>query len=528
MAPNQTMLRFALDDAATLPELEEHQVVELSHQAMAEQWLELSIDALVLEPFLHPGDSTWRWRWNPGAAAGIHQVRLQIGTQQRSIPLRVIPRTIDRQRYDLLLQDLQATAYDLMLLLGGGFEGATTAARIDRPRQLLSAYYTLFEQRLDLFIHAVQQIAARPRDRLRAGSETVPLGQAASLDPTAPPISYEPAPPSMAPDLQAKLRPEGGLLPRSGVQRHSRADVDTYEHRLLKRTLDLLLRRAQHVGALAEQELQRPGNLRRAAEVRRVAEGCAHAAARLRELRMLPFLQQVRELDSYHGSTALLQREAAYRDVYRTWIALRREPLIALDAPLLQIPIAELPRLYELWCALQIALVLSTTADWPLVQQQLVTDLIESEPVLRVEPGDLLAIQQGLWRIVLRYQPRYRPRAADTATPGSLDRHVRVPDLALEAHGPDGAVRMLIVDAKYRLDADQQHVPQDALAEAYAYKGAIGQHGQSCVDAAFVVYPAEAALEQYRSGVGALPLLPGADTHLRVLIDGWLAQFRQD
>jgi large subunit ribosomal protein MRP49 len=337
-------------------------------------------------------------------------------------------------------------------------------------------------------------------------------------------LSFEPAPPTLAPNLQEAIRPGGGILPTHGQQRQSRPDPNTYEHRLLKRTINLLLRRVQRFAAVANQEAERLGTNRRVAEMQRMAEGCAIADARLRELRSLPFLRDVAELDAFRGPTPLMQREAAYREVYRTWLALRREPLLAADAPFFRIPIAELPRLYELWCVLQVALVLASAAGWQIDQQDLIGEQEDGEPLLRIEPGDLLQIRQQEWTIVLRYQPRYRPlqSAADRHL-GSLDRHTRVPDIALEAHGPNNALHVLIIDAKYRLDSDGRHVPQDALAEAYAYRGAIGRLGQTCADAAWIVYPASTPAEHYLSQVGTIPLLPGSPNLLADRITTWLA-----
>jgi len=529
------MLVVALDSVHILADLEEQQMVELTHQEQPGVWLRLLIDGLLLEPFLHPGDPTWRWRWNPGAASGVHLITLHVGEDEQALIVRVLPRMLDRERYEVLLHDLRLAARDLALMLGGAFEDASAtpylpqSSQLGEPRGILLAYYTLFEQRLDLFIRAVQQIAARPRDHLRAESEEIPFGQARTLDASAPPLSFEQVPPAFAPQLQEAIRPGGGVLPTHSTQRRSRPNMDTYEHRLLKRTIDLLLRRVQRIESAAKEEAERSGTNRRAAEMQRIIAGCGAAAVQLREVRSLAFLRDVGELDAFRGPTPVLQRDAAYREVYRTWMTLRREPLLAPDAPLFQIPIAELPRLYELWCALQVALVLTCASGWVIDHQELIGDGVDGEPVVHIEPGDLLRIQRDPWTIVLRYQPRYRRlHNGSRAQLGSLDRHTRVPDLVLEAHGPDNALRLLIFDAKYRLDADGHHVPLDALAEAYAYKGSIGQLGQPCVDAAFLLYPAEAHMEQYPSRVGAIPLMPGASSSLADVITHWMVGIEQE
>jgi hypothetical protein len=102
----------------------------------------------------------------------------------------------------------------------------------------------------------------------------------------------------------------------------------------------------------------------------------------------------------------------------------------------------------------------------------------------------------------------------------SLDRHTRVPDLAIEIQRPDAPPHVLLLDAKYRLDTDGRSVPQDALADAYTYLGAIGYCGARAAIGALLLYPGTGMPEIYPSGVGALPLLPErSETLERILQD---------
>jgi hypothetical protein len=96
---------------------------------------------------------------------------------------------------------------------------------------------------------------------------------------------------------------------------------------------------------------------------------------------------------------------------------------------------------------------------------------------------------------------------------GSLDRHTRVPDLAIEMQRNGEPAQVLLLDAKYRLDADRRGVPQDALADAYTYFGAIGSAGRRAT---------LGAPERYPSGVGSIPLLPGQTAMLGQQLADWL------
>ncbi|HWQ13085.1 MAG TPA: DUF2357 domain-containing protein, partial [Roseiflexaceae bacterium] len=320
---------------------------------------------------------------------------------------------------------------------------------------------------------------------------------------------------------------------------------------LLKRLLALLSTRARRIGALAARtaaRLERAEGGPRLERVRTIAARCAEAQRRLRELRAADIFAEVGPLPAFRGPTPLLQRDPAYREVYRTWLALHRTPLATVDSPLFDIPIADLPHLYEGWCALQVAHALLDLGG-QLVAQRLVTAshpedappddldlavaLVDQAPLLRIRLADTL--------LTLRYQPRYRPARPTTndqrpTTGGgdrdssfvvrrspfvSLDRHTRVPDLAVEVERAGESPRVLLLDAKYRLDAEGG-VPQDALADAYAYLGAVGWRGTRATIGALLLYPGRGTPERYPSGVGALPLLPGAADDLPRLLADWL------
>jgi len=530
-----------------IPPIAEHQPVEFACGGPADARLALMIGGVVLEPFLRPGDPIWRWRWNPAAAVGLHQVTLtatwpDASTTQRAWVLRVVPRKLDQDRYESLLLDLQRTAYSILYTLAGASaEGAVLQREPPWQSNPLETYYALFEQRFDPFARAVGRIAARPREHLRDEEDQVPLGQAATLGPAALAQltrgEFDEAPAGIAQALQEALRPGGGLLPRSVPTTHGAPTADIYEHRLLKHLLTLLLRRARFIGGLATHELARleaneyaAGSARRQ-RVSAIAAGCADVTRRLYELRSLPFLAEVQPLPAFRGATVLLRRDAAYAEIYRMWMAQRQQPFVAFDSPLFYLPIADLPRLYEIWCAIQVVRALLTIGG--VVREQRLIERRNAEDtqdeldfaVNLIEQVPLLVVEHGVWTLTLRYQPRYRPlnRRAD-ARLGSLDRHIRIPDLAIEARHPDAPVRVLLLDAKYRLDAEGRSVPQDALADAYAYLGAIGAAGARATLGALLLYPGMGAPELYPSRVGAVPLLPERASELAAILEAYFRQ----
>lgn len=84
-----------------------------------------------------------------------------------------------------------------------------------------------------------------------------------------------------------------------------------------------------------------------------------------------------------------------------------------------------------------------------------------------------------------------------------------MPDLAIEVRRAGQPPQVLLLDAKYRLEADGRSLPPDAFGDAYTYLGAIGCAGQRATLGALLLYPAPVPAEHFSSGVGTLPLLPG-------------------
>ena len=559
-------IEIVLEQSDQLPLVAEHQPVEFAYAAEPNARLALNVDGVLLDPFLRPGEMIWRWRWNPGPAVGLHRLALTDGGPDEietrwTWPLRVITRKIDQERYQALLEDIQRAAYGVLATLAGASaEGAELQREAPWQHSPAEEYYALLEERLASFARAVRRIAAQPREQLRGAYEQTPLGQASELGARA--LAelargpFDAAPPAAAPDLQAALRAGGGLLPRDIVTERARPTSDIYEHRLLKHLLGLLLRRARFVGNLAARDAARLAanesftgpNMRRL-RAEQIATGSAAATQTLRELRGLSFLAEVQPLPSFRGATPLLQRDASYREVYRMWQALRQHPYVTFDSPLFGIPIADLPYLYESWCAIQVARALlelgGTVREQRLVEQRRPASAEDDlEHIIALaEHSPLLVIERGEWTLTLRYQARYRPLPKDerraakddnglhpsssalrhsSGRLGSLDRHTRVPDLAIEMQRDGELPQVLLLDAKYRLDADGRGVPQDALADAYAYFGAIGTADQRATLGALLLYPGTGTPERYASGVGTIPLLPGRTETLAQQLAAWL------
>ncbi|WP_129670613.1 DUF2357 domain-containing protein [Candidatus Chloroploca sp. Khr17] len=459
--------------------------------------LSLTLDGVPLEPFLRPGDPAWRWRWLAPASTGGHEVLVCAcwpdgRTEEVRTQIVVVPRKLDAEHYALLLEDLQAVAPRLVFALTGGRHGVQpdpTSPSANAAAML----HALCRDEIPRLAAAVERLAQRPPDRLRTRTISVEPGTAqrpalhrGELIKTSATSATDPG----------KLSPASlSSIPEEATE----ASYDSYEARLLRRLIEVLLHR---LGQLASLTTPTP-------ELEATRQ-------RLRELRSLPLLAEVPPLQAYRGITSRMQRDTDYRMVARVWQWLRRHPLITWDTATLTLPISQLPRLYERWCAVRVALTLLERPEYTLISQELWNDDAGEQGLTLTEGTALVVLAHEDGSILtLRYHPRYPP---DGTNVRSLDRHTRIPDLALEVTPPDGPPRISLLDAKYRLDTSGG-VPADALADGYSYLGSIGNRdGVRLVEGVALLYPGRGKAEHYPSGIAALPLLPGNDDALRAWV----------
>lgn len=551
-------IELSLTADGDLPAIAEHQPVEFVCVPPQGATLELAVDGSVLSPFLRPGDARWRWAWNPGAAVGGHTLRLAVridgeicGERQWRLP--VAPRNIDCERYLAILEDIERLAPALVRSLAGAAVEARLKRSNDMPRLWFDDATALFGSAFDQFEQAVRRILAQPRSGLQRSDERVMLGQARELSAAALHHAVqgdlEAAPPDAASHVQRLMRPEGGVLPRTVVQESSRDTYDSAEHRLLKRTLERLRGRARRCVERAQREVTRLAAVApdssRAARARAIAARGDQCAQRLAGLLAAPFFEQVTALRQTPMVTPLIRRDPAYRQVYRMWRALHQQLVVDPGAPF-DLPVVDLPLLYERWCVVQVVEALLNLGIEAHSCALLVPPADDADAWscnLRRDEPLLIAAWNG-WTLRLRYQPQYRPapdgrnddprpperrlslsQAAEDPALVSLDRHIRIPDIAIELVRPDHPPRVIVLDAKYRLDDGGRGVPANALAEAYAYAGAIGVSGKPAVAAALILYPGTGAAERYPGGAGAVPLLPGDGGELGEVLAREMSQF---
>jgi large subunit ribosomal protein MRP49 len=506
----------------------------------ARLWIE---DTDLGQPTTTLADPTWRWRWNPQHAVGRFAATLKCtgsdgSTVVATFELRIVPRKLDIERYEALIMSVQRDVSSIVYALSGGREGVTLQPHVAPHASLVEEYYTLVERHVAEALALVKQIAPRPHQTLRPQPVRAQLPEVDRLDVAALAEAVQGVlddlPDDVLPSLQTVLRgPErtrGGPVPREVRTTRSTASHDVIEHRLLKHVLDVLVWRVGFVREMVRREIQRRHRNAQVIDDGGMAttfeswqKRCAGALRSLRQSLALPFLAGVSALHGLSGPSHLMRHEPRYRRLYELYRQLRAVPFIALDSPMLWLPIQELPLLYEQWCALQVVkalLPLGTIVTQELVARadQTSGHALSSRWTLRLsQQAPLLTLQcaDGT-TLTAYYQRRYQPQSRSSTMLGALDPFVRIPDLAIERTRAGESPQVLIFDAKYRVASDGS-VPQDALDDAYAYRSAIGVAGARKTLGAFLLFPGSRPLATV-DHVGALPCLPDASADLAVLL----------
>ncbi len=478
---------------------EEWQTLEFACLPPPDHGLELWLDDQRLAPFLRPGDARWYWAWPVQQSLGQHELRLRLLVggelmKERRYHIMVQPRKLERAEFQALLSDIEELGRLLCYRLAAA--GKLGAGGQRAPSAPLERLLLLCGERLDELESAMRQLARRPPQQHR--SERRPLRAAeirdlSRLDP-------------------ASLRDRPEHDPAGMFENRPVPSYDSPANRLLKRLLDELWREVQ-AGWRAVEE----------GRLSHLAPQLERATQRIAALRNLPMLADVPA--ARPGPAQSPQRwpnQPAYRRIARFWRDWQQQPALQVEHNIGTLPIQELPKLYEIWSALQFVVALLELPGAVVREQQLLSDS-DTAGRYRLElrqDGPLLSLDLAAAHWQLFYQRDFKPTATGQFV--SLDRHVRIPDLALEIQPEQGPLTLLLADAKYRLDA-AGGVPAAALAEAYSYLAGIGPPGgPSAVAAVWLLYPGRGPAEHYASGVSSVPLLPGNSTGLAAALRRWV------
>ena len=359
-------------------------------------------------------------------------------------------------------------------------------------------WFAALREATDALTEAVREINRRPALDTARIVTTQPAGQIRR-------------PSSETRRVASRVGVEGARLPA----RPPRLTVDTPAHRWLAARVDDV---TDHLERLVREEGARRPTRRRSTLIRDLS---LHRD-RLRALRsagvLADGLGRAPEIPPL-----VLRRAPAYAQAFEALQSLDRG--VALRDGALDVSMQDLAVLYETWSTLAVVRSVADVLGCPMPERPFGIDTVGTD--VRLRRGHLHAVRlaAGRTEVEVVYSPRF------PAPPALLAQR---PDLLLTAR-TGGEVRRVVLDAKYRRDDSagyrRRHgaagPPEDALGVLHRYRDAIVQGPP--IRQAVALFPGvpDAAFLRSRLwtsladlGVGAIPLVPGAEEALSTFIAG--------
>ncbi|HWF07952.1 MAG TPA: DUF2357 domain-containing protein [Bryobacteraceae bacterium] len=451
---------------------------------------DLLIDDQPLEALRTSSRSTGRWRWKPGFHAGTVEAELRLpGTNPRRFEIVTDPdlRKLTRDDFDVMVREILEDTFALFSL--SSFRKSIARGAGSKPPAL--ARLEFLRSRIDELECVVAEIVRSPRRRLAAEETVLPWHRATRV--TGPEIlkSFrsgriltEVGKPSRLPEVLQ------GYLPDQIRVRRRRSSLDLPEHRQMA----ACLRWASAWLAGVAEILGRPGSAEdvEASQVSSVwALRCRRLARRLSRMSMAEPFAEAADAAPRLMLSSLFRNDPAYRRFFRLWQDMNLG-IAAVFGNFLNMPLARTFELYELWCFLR--LVRAGVEEFG-PQGTKVDDLFVTDGVggLTHASGAIVAAVGGGWKLC--FQKTYREYWFEPDRRGSFSRTM-TPDVAAvyeasnEGAPGDGVARLIILDAKYRIDEglnaalNSIHTYRDALVRE-AESGAI----EGIVTAAYLLTP---------------------------------------
>ncbi len=346
----------------------------------------------------------------------------------------------------------------------------------------------------------------------------------------------------VAAKLAERLREDmaQGLGQRTYQVQQKQLSVDTPENRFIKMVLQHCHDNLSKFVTAAKNYDQLPGQQRLS---NAFFERLQRWQAPLDKYRNLPLFHEVGQYVGLSKESLVLQQKTGYANVYRIWQLLSRYLEVLGNET--SISVKSIAELYEVWCFLQIKLML---VDLGFEEQV-------TENAQLVSRGLELRTVDGFWGafsfkrgdgIYLRLA--HEPLFSQTTHPVHSAITTLKPDIVLEARFAEGERIYWLFDAKYRL-ADKSSAeaadmaPSDAINQMHSYRDALfewhpdehREHKSRPVFGGFALYPgffgqqseASVQVNPYyedieRSGIGAFAMLPGSADYSG---SGWLKAF---
>lgn len=445
---------------------------------------ELLVDDCPLEALRAPAHEAARWRWLPGFHAGTVEAELRLpGNNPRKFEVVTDPdlRKLTREDFDAMVREILEDTFALFAL--SSFRRSIARGSGTRPPAI--ARLEFLRSRVDELEAVIAGIVRNPRRRLTAEETTLPYYRARRA--TGPEIlksfrtgrvCQEKGGPSRLP---AALK---GFLPEKISIRQRRSSLDLPEHRQIGACLRSWSSWLSAVaGTLVRNDATADAEIRR--ERTGWASRCAILARRLARMAAEAPFVEAGDAPPVLMLSAVFRNDPVYRRFFRLWQDMNLG-IAAVFGSFLDMPLARTFDLYELWCFLRLVRAAAEEFGPEGFESG---DLFITDAVggLTVAAGAVTVPVGNGWKLC--FQKQYREFWIEPGGRGSFSRDM-TPDVVAMQDPPTGAGRLIILDAKYRIDEGLNA----ALNSIHTYRDALvheveGGAVEGIVTAAYLLTP---------------------------------------
>jgi hypothetical protein len=454
------------------------------HGAPDAETAELLIDDCPLEALRAQERGAARWRWSPGFHAGTVEAELRLpGNNPRRFEVVTDPdlRKLTREDFDTMVREILEDTFALFSL--SNFRRSIARGSGTRPPAI--ARLEFLRSRIDELDAVVTGIVRNPRHRLTA--EDMPLPYYRAKRATGPEIlkSFRTgrvcAEQGRSSRLPAALK---GFLPETIRVRQRRSSLDLPEHRQIGACLRSWSSWLSAVaGTLARNDAHDD------AEIRRERSGwsvrCGRMARRLTRMAAEAPFAEAGDAPPVLMLSAVFRNDPTYRRFFRLWQDMNLG-IAAVFGDFLNMPLARTFDLYELWCFLRLVRAASGEfgPEKPETGDLFITDAAGG---LTIAAGAVTVSVGNGWKLC--FQKQYREFWIEPGRRGSFSRDM-TPDVVAMQDPPEGTGRLIILDAKYRINEGLNA----ALNSIHTYRDALvheaeGGKVEGIVSAAYLLTP---------------------------------------
>lgn len=520
---------------------------EIEATAVAPKYMKLQVEEQYLSTNYYG-----LWSWRPEDHAGLYTIQVSA----RDYPtctthLRVFPLKISEERFAIMLEELSATAVDLLFRLRSpALEKTTQVTRYHETSALHD-----YEQLHHLFTRlqaAFLLISAHPHSSLHSSSTTQHWHQIRRFSPATSPSSSGAL---ITLPAQQSDRYRATHLPEYWTLIRNERTYDVYENQLLKQFIQKQLVTKLHmIQKCAEIEIEQRKKIHarnmlknrgtheiiEAKHLKQVIKNCQEMQKTCISWSNYDFLRSVKPHTDTIKATQVLLKNPFYSRFYQLYLQFQRQLKFTVNTEnfMAYLAIRKISEIYEIWSVFQLT-------RWIIEELQangfsFVSDTIFFYEIethyfqfdVRKNYASII-LQRSTTLIEIKYEPSY-PNYQTNTLPATLVSTIGnddplTPDMAIEINEPGKEPRLLIFDAKYRLKQkgersspkegdinkmlrywDKIRFQRDTRSMRPPNRSIQSEQLQSqTVYSANIIYPGNSLYEELDHKIWGLPLVPG-------------------